>query len=199
LSATLKHCEVHIQSPASIESIPSSLPAEEVSFRSGDIRERPEAGARRRRQLAFLFAQGSLAFVFLCYPAFLHLGAHNGSQETAIGDQYDFCELLAGEPKQSCAMTTRFIVRFIQSEAGDARACLQASNAGKFFFHPWRRGNWDKTSLVLYASYYGESGRLSKWLKAQMAQFMLSKHRRIDEKCIESMPETAYPAEWPSP
>jgi hypothetical protein len=199
LLAKLKRSEVHIHTTARIEPVPPTVPAEEGSARTGDIPAHSEAETIASRRLAFLFAQASLAFAVLCYPAFLHLGAHNGSQETASRDRFDFCELLAGEPRQSCALTTRFAVRSIQSETGDARACFQASNAGKFFFHPWRRGNWDKTSLVLYASYYGESARLSKWLKARVAQFMLSKHRQIDEKCNASMPETAYPAEWPSP
>ena len=53
----------------------------------------------------------------------------------------------------------------------------------KFVFSPRRSGNWDKTSLVLYASVYGSSDQFSKRLKVRMAQWMLAKHREIDRTC----------------
>ena len=153
-----------------------------------------------RRGLAFVFAQACLGVALLAYPAYLHFGAHNGFRIAAAKEQFDFCQLADGEDAQSCALTTRLAVRTIQSEAEDERACVQASNLGKFIFHPRRDGNWDKTLLVLYANTYGGSDQLSKWLKAKLAQIMLRKHRQIDERCYPPIPQgDPYPAEYAYP
>jgi hypothetical protein len=137
----------------------------------------------RARLFALLFAQASLALAFLFYPVFLHLGAHNGSQETLARDQFDFCGQLTGEPAQSCGVSSRFLVRAVQAAAGDPRACAQASRVTKFIYHPLRRSSWDETSLNVYATYYWQSGQLSKWLKARVAEYMLNAHHAMDANC----------------
>jgi hypothetical protein len=135
------------------------------------------------RLFSYLAAQACLALIFLSYPLFLQAGAHNGKHETAQSEQFDFCELLPPRPSRSCRVTTRYFVREIQSQAGDPRACVQASTTAKFFLHPWQSGNWDKTTLVGYAAYYRQSSSLYKRLKAQFAEYMLSRHRDIDALC----------------
>jgi hypothetical protein len=151
--------------------------------------------------LAFAFSHGCLILALLFYPAFLQLGAHNGGQGTLARDQFDFCSLTSGESAQSCAISTRLFVRFVQSEAGDERACVQASSFGKFILHPARAGTWDKASLRLYANVFEDSDWESKWLKARLAAIMLKQHRKIDERCWPpAQPDESYPVfEMPAP
>jgi hypothetical protein len=157
-------------------------------LRVGRARTQEGAVSRSRaggiaRAFALLFAQASLAAVFLFYPAFLHFGANNGSQDTPAREQFDFCGQLSGEPAQSCGVSSRFLVRTVQAAAADPRACAQASRVTKFIYHPLRRSSWDETSLNVYATYYWESTRLSKWLKARVADYMLNAHHTMDANC----------------
>jgi hypothetical protein len=143
-----------------------------------------KAGTKKTHMLAVLFAQAALAFGFLSYPMFLQFGAHNGLQDkTPTREQFNFCQLLRGEPAQSCGVTTRFVLREIQSEMGDPRACLQVSSTSSVLLYPWHIANWDRTSLIAYSTYYWRSDLLSKRLKARSAQYMLDKHREIDTQC----------------
>ncbi len=98
-------------------------------------------------------------------------------------DQFDICGLLSGEPAQSCGVSSRFVVRWVQASAEDPRACAHASRLHKFIYHPLRISSWDEASLNIYATYYWEDGRLSKWLKARVADYMLSAHHEMDAKC----------------